>query len=380
MNASAGQGAGTRGTASPHRTVTDASRGALTADLALARDGFELDVSVALGPGEVLALLGPNGAGKSTLLGLLAGLLRPDTGRVVLDGRVLDEVAATTHVRPEHRRIGLLGQDPCLFPHLTAAQNVAFGPRAAGRPRCEASELAGEWLDRVGLGGFADRRPAELSGGQRQRAAIARALAAAPAVLLLDEPFASLDAEIVIDVRRMLREQLAATGTSAIVVSHDVLDAVVLADRTAVLERGRIVDEGVTAAVLAAPRSPFTAAIAGVNLVLGAAAGDAVLAAGHRFQGVAVDELHDGEPAAAVFRPASVIVASRRPEGTSLRNIWSDRITAIDPAPGGARLRFEAPALQADVTAAALAELGLAPGDDAWLAVKAAEVRVHAID
>ncbi|WP_350347479.1 ATP-binding cassette domain-containing protein [Agromyces sp. G08B096] len=356
-------------------------RGDLRARLRLTRPGFELAIDAAVRPGEVLAVLGPNGAGKSTLLGALAGLVLPDGGEVVLDGRTLTAMGGASgrvHVRPERRGIGLLGQDPRLFPHLTAAENVAFGPRAAGLGRRRSATLAEEWLERVGLADLADRRPAELSGGQRQRAAIARALAADPAVLLLDEPFASLDAEAVPEIRRLLRDRLVETGTSAIIVSHDVLDAVALADRTAIVERGRLVDEGATQEVLAAPRSAFAAALAGLNLVAGEVEGAAIVAEGVRFEGVpSADTMSAGDAAAAVFRPASVILATARPEGTSLRNIWRDRIIAVDALPGGARVRFERPVLAADVTAAAVAELGLAPGLEVWLAVKAAEVRLH---
>ncbi|QAY74758.1 ATP-binding cassette domain-containing protein [Agromyces protaetiae] len=371
------------------------ARGALAARMRITRGAFSLDVALDVRPGETLALLGPNGAGKSTVLGVLAGLLHPDEGRLELDGRVLVEASADSsraeiETRPERRGIGLLGQEPRLFPHLTVAQNVAFGPRSAGMPRGDAHELALDWLRRVDLDGFGPRRPAQLSGGQRQRAAIARALAAGPSLLLLDEPFASLDVESVPAIRALLRERLSDTGTSAIVVSHDVLDAVVLADRTAVLDAGRVVDDGPTRDVLASPRSPFTAALAGVNLVAGVADHGAVVArrsigADVRFTGAvgedgapdASEPLADGQPAAAVFRPSSVVVATTRPEGTSLRNVWSDRLVALEPAPSGVRLRFSDPPVAADVTAAAVAELGLAPGQELWLAVKAAEVRVH---
>lgn len=400
----AGGGAGAAGV-----RAADASRGNLDAEVRLARGDLDLEARVRVRPGEVVALLGPNGAGKSTLLAVVAGLLRPDRGAVRLDGRVLTRVSgaaaerddgrrddataggeASAHdlyVRPEHRGIGLLGQEARLFPHLTVAANIAFGPRSAGARRRDANALAEEWLDRVGLGGLGARRPAELSGGQRQRAAIARALAAAPALLLLDEPFASLDAEVAPAVRRLLREQLADSGTSAIVVSHDVLDAVVLADRTAVLERGRIVDEGATAAVLQAPRSPFTAALAGVNLVAGIARDGGVIAGGHRFVGSGVPEgggaaptveaLPDGAAAAAVFRPSAVLVSTGRPEHTSARNVWPATVTALDGVPGGIRLRTTAPDVLVDVSAAAVAELGLRPGSEVWLQVKAAETGVH---
>ena len=376
--------------------VPAAGRGRLEARVGGRRGGLDFDVEIELAPGEVLAVLGPNGAGKSTVLECLAGLLTPARGRIVLDGRELLSVAESSRrtLPPARRGIGLLGQEPRLFPHLTVRENVAFGPafghHSARMSRSRARAQADAWLDRVGLGGLGDRRPRQLSGGQQQRVAIARALAADPAVLLLDEPLASLDAEVAPEIRRVLRDQLAATGTSAVLVSHDVLDAVALADRVAVLDRGRVVESGATAAVLQAPRTPFLAALAGVNLVAGVAVGNRVVAGACAFAGVSSQgsmrgadaspaTLPDGARAAAVFRPSSVIVATSRPEGTSLRNIWRDRVAAIEPAPGGALLRFAAPALAAEVTAAALAELGVHEGDEVWLAVKASEVGVHAL-
>jgi molybdate transport system ATP-binding protein len=410
--------------------------GRLDARVTGRRGTMDFDLRVSLEPGDVLAVLGPNGAGKSTLLECLAGVLTPTGGHIALDGRELfragdprisggpDEPARGAardraaprggrSVPPARRGIGLLGQEPRLFPHLSVRDNVAFaiahGRRAERMPRARARAQADEWLARVGLDGVGERRPRQLSGGQQQRVAIARALAARPAVLLLDEPLASLDVEVAPEIRRVLREQLRATGTSAVLVSHDVLDAVAMADRVAVVERGRIVESGRTAEALLSPRTPFLATLAGVNLVLGVAAGGLVVAGQRAFAGTltgtgtgtgsgapasapgpaeaptrpgvsAAQALPDGVRAAAVFRPSSVIVATSRPEGTSLRNIWSDRIVAVEPSPGGARLRFAQPALSADVTAAALAELGLGAGDEVWLAVKASEVGLHTLD
>jgi molybdate transport system ATP-binding protein len=373
------------------------------------------DLSIALEPGETVAVLGPNGAGKSTLLECLAGLLTPSGGSVRLDGRVLFDAGdpraggSRRIVPPARRGIGLLGQDPRLFAHLSVRDNVAFGlahgRRGERMPRGRARAEADAWLARVGLAGLGDRRPRHLSGGQQQRVAVARALAARPAVLLLDEPLASLDVEVAPEIRRVLREQLRATGTSSVLVSHEVLDAVALADRVVVVDRGRVVEAGETAVALQSPRTPFLAALAGVNLVVGVAAGGRVVAGERAFVGTATGDgggaasraaraqpmrdapsagprtsPADGVRAAAVFRPSSVIVATAKPEGTSLRNIWRDRVAAIEPSPGGVRLRFAEPALVADVTAAALAELGLGVGDDVWLAVKASEVGLHPLD
>ncbi|SDB84278.1 molybdate transport system ATP-binding protein [Sanguibacter gelidistatuariae] len=408
---------GERGAVSGERGAVSGERGAapgdpsperrgavLDADLRVSRGTFTARARLCLAGGDVLALLGPNGAGKSTLLAALAGLLLPDDGHIRLDGADLTRVTAApddargrgphvlTQVPPSGRGVGLLSQDPMLFPHLSALANVAFGPRAQGVTARTATAQAALWLERVGLDGLGDRRPAELSGGQQQRVAIARALAAAPRLLLLDEPFASLDVDTAPAVRRMLRDQLRASGTTAVVVTHDVLDAVVLADQTAVLVDGEIVDEGPTARVLVAPRSPFTASIAGVNLVLGTADDGALVTAdGLRFAGAhpqgagraekpdgARVSLPDGAPVAAVFRPAAVIVGLHRPEGASPRNVWPATITSLEHGPNGIRVQTTEPAVAADLTAGAVAELGLAEGTPVWLSVKATEVALHA--
>src|SRR5690606_31137365 len=165
----------------------------LSAEVRVHRGAFTLDVTLAVGPAQVVTVLGPNGAGKSTLLAALAGLIRPDAGRIELGGRTLVDVARGTHQPPQHRRVGLVLQDYLLFPHLSALENVAFGPRSRGTGRREARAVAGQWLERVGIGALAGRRPHELSGGQAQRVALARALAADPQLLLLDEPPAAPD-------------------------------------------------------------------------------------------------------------------------------------------------------------------------------------------
>src|SRR5690554_6391818 len=165
--------------------------GGLQAEVVVRRGDFELDASVEVAAGEVLALLGPNGAGKSTLLQAIAGLLIPERGEVLVGERML--TGPTTFVRARHRGVGLLGQDPLLFPHLDALQNVAFGPRSQGTSAAKSLHSARDGLAAVGLKGFEHRRPAALSGGQQQRVASARVLDAMSAVLLLSEPMAALD-------------------------------------------------------------------------------------------------------------------------------------------------------------------------------------------
>lgn len=208
-----------------------------------------IDVTLDVAAGETVALTGPNGAGKSSILGVIAGLLRPDEGEVRLGDRVLDGTP------PHARGIALLAQDPLLFPHLSVLANVAFAPRARGVRRRQANELATRHLTEVGAEMLAGRRPTQISGGQAQRVAVARALAADPELLLLDEPMASLD----VDVRPALRQTLrtALEDRTAIIVTHDAADARALADRVVVIEHGHIVEEGPTEQVLNDPQSGF---------------------------------------------------------------------------------------------------------------------------
>ncbi|MCP2259513.1 molybdate transport system ATP-binding protein [Streptoalloteichus tenebrarius] len=355
---------------------------ALDVDVELGRPGFALSVALRVEPGEVLAVLGPNGSGKSTLLGVLAGLLRPDRGRVVLGGRTLTDAGRGAHVPPHRRGVGLLAQQPLLFPHLTAEANVAFGPRARGVPRRAAREIARRWLSEVDVLELADRRPAELSGGQAQRVAVARALAAEPDLVLLDEPFAALDVDAAPALRAVLGRVLRAGGRTALVVTHDPLDALVLSDRLVVLDAGVVVEAGPTRQVLARPRTAFTARIAGLELVAGVAAPtglrapDGAVLAGHREPG-----LVDGVPAVAVFPPRAVAVHRERPNG-SPRNVFPVVLAGLEPRADVVRLRAAAApggpgwaeGLSADVTPAAVADLGLEPGLPVWFAVKATEV------
>lgn len=377
---------GTRGGVPPGEHADDRG-GSLRADVRVHRparpsgEAFTLDVRLGVEPGEVLAVVGPNGAGKSTLLAVLAGLLRPSAGTVHLAGRALTHVddAGRVHaaVPPEHRGVGLLGQDPRLFPHLSALENVAFGPRAQRVPPGDARADAAAWLDAVGLTGLGSRRPAELSGGQRQRVALARALAARPHALLLDEPVAALDATQAPLVRQLVREQVARTGTTTVLVTHDVLDAVVLADRVLVLDSGRAVHDGPTGAVLAAPRDPFTAALAGVNLVVGTGDAGGVRAPDGRVLRGTVT-VSGGVAAAAVFAPAAVSVHTEEPAHASPRNVWATTVVALEPRGAAVGVRTSGrPEVVADVTAASVAELGLRPGVPVWLSVKATEVGVH---
>nr|WP_275405020.1 ATP-binding cassette domain-containing protein [Sediminihabitans luteus] len=447
---------------------------------------MHLDVA----PGEVVAVLGPNGAGKSTLLQAVAGVLprsRHDDVRLVLDG-------AAPPSAPHRRRVAWLSQRPLLLDHLRVLDNVAFGPRARGASRREARAAAREALVAVGAEHLTDRRPGALSGGQAQRVAIARALATDPRVVLLDEPLASLDVEVAQAVRATLQAAQAARPRTTLLVTHDLLDVLLLADRAVVLDHGRVVEDAPARELLTRPRSAFAARLAGVNLLTGTATeptsptrptsptgptsptaernvahaettdlvqnvafgrGSGGRAGGGGGTLVGTGRVDDGAPAVAVFSPAAVAVHRERPHG-SPRNVLPVRVVALephlslvrvraelvhdetiapsdvagpattvpadavgpattspadaagpattvpadavgpvpsaprapsdatpqeaapqDPAPQDPAPQHPAPSLAADLTPAAVADLGLAPGDRVWFVVKAAEVQVY---
>ena len=224
--------------------MTHGGSDGLAVDAEVRRGGFTLAVSLAAAPGQVLGVLGPNGAGKSTLLSAVAGLTPVSAGRITLAGQVMDDADAGTFVEASGRPVGFVFQNYRLFPHLTVAENVAFSPRARGLGRRAARSAASHWIDRLGLTDLADRKPGQLSGGQAQRVALARALAGQPALLLLDEPLSALDAGTRLDVQAELKRHLADFTGPCLLVTHDPLEALVLADRLIVLEGGRIVQEG----------------------------------------------------------------------------------------------------------------------------------------
>lgn len=333
-----------------------------------------LDVEFSVAAGEVLAVTGPNGAGKSTLLHVIAGLLHPDQGLVQVGGRILTDTAAGIDVATRDRRVGLLLQDPLLFPHLRVAANVAFGLRGADR-----RTRALRWLRTVGAEDLAHRRPRELSGGQAQRVAIARALATGPQVLLLDEPLAGLDVAAAAEVREVLRR--VGDGGATVLVTHDPVDALTVADRVLVLDAGVIAESGPAAAVLAAPRSRFGARIAGVNRVAGTLAADGTLrtASGVAWCGIADDGLAAGQQVVAVFPPSAVSVSADRP-AADVRNVVAVSVRELDSAGAVVRLRGEtqpdgAPGLAAEVGIGAAA--GVRPGERVWLSVPEPRVRLR---
>ncbi|GAA2690180.1 MULTISPECIES: ABC transporter ATP-binding protein [Actinosynnema] len=342
----------------------------LDARLVVSRGSFELDVALRIERGEVVALLGPNGAGKSTALRALAGLVPLTGGHVRVDG---DEWAG---LPVERRPVGVVFQDYLLFRHMSALENVAFGLRSRGVRKAEARATALGWLERVGLGEHAGSRPGALSGGQAQRVALARALATSPGLLLLDEPMAAMDAGTRLRVRADLGGHLAGFRGRTLLVTHDPLDAMVLADRLVVLEGGRVVQEGRPEEVAARPRTEYVAALVGLNLLRGTARGEAVELDGG---GVVVtgEELR-GEVFVA-FAPGSVGLYGERPEDGP-RNAWPVRVVGLEQQGHSTRVRLDGVVpLVAEVTASVVASLRLRPGDGLWAAVSAAEVVAYPV-
>lgn len=311
------------------------------------RDGLAVDLAVPArvrvafeaAAGSTLAIIGPNGAGKSSLVQALAGLA-PVEGTARLDGTELLDLPA------REREVGLVFQRQVLFPHLSALDNVAFGPRARGVARSTAREEAQALLTRFGIGDLAERRPAQLSGGQAQRVAIARALATRPRLLMLDEPFAGLDVTVAMALRIELAAHLASYDGVALLVTHEAIDALTLADRVLVLDDGGLAQQGTPEEVAARPATDHVARLVGLNLVR--EAGDLV-----------------------TFSPRDVTVSLTEPEG-SARLRWHGTVTSAQPHGDAVRLLVEtSPPLLADVTPQATTELGLTPGRAVWCSVKA---------
>ena len=340
----------------------------LDAHLVVRQGGFELDCALAVPDGRVLGVLGPNGSGKTTVLRALAGLLPLRGGHVTLAGEDL------AGVPPERRRTGVVFQDYLLFPHLSALDNVAFGLRATGTPRRRALEQARGWLERMSLAELGGARPRALSGGQAQRVALARALVTRPQLLLLDEPLSALDAGTRMQVRTDLRRHLREFAGCTLLVTHDPLDAMVLADSLVVVEQGRVVQVGNPAEVARAPRTDYVARLVGLNLYRGTARGGRVEVAGGGE--LATADRREG-PVFATFPPSAVALHLDRPQG-SARNAWPGRVAGLEQRGDTIRVEVDAqPPLLADVTAAAVAELRLTPGAPVWAAVKATEVHTY---
>lgn len=325
-------------------------------------------------PGTTIAVVGPNGAGKTTLLRALLGLTTRARAELRLG-------ALDVSTLPPHRRgVAWVPQDGALFPHLSALSNTAYGLRAQGVTRAEARLTAQLWLARLDVGHLAHRKPAQVSGGQAQRVALARALATRPRLLLLDEPLAALDQTTRARVRHTLRTHLDGFGGVCLMVTHDPVEAVSLADRVLVLDEGRVVQDAPPADVTRHPRSPWVARMLGKNAWPGTANDEGLALTGGGLL-VAADPLSPGTRALAIIAPEAVSVHRDRPSG-SPRNVWPGTVREITAS--GSRLRVlitseRAPDLVAEITPQAAVELGLADGVPVWTSVKATEATVVAV-
>jgi molybdate transport system ATP-binding protein len=346
----------------------------LDATIVVHFDRLALDVSLSVASGEVVAVVGPSGAGKTTLLRAIAGLVPLTKGRVVVDGTVFEDAATGDYVPPERRNLGVVFQEALLFPHLSVLDNVGAGLSFTGASRMIARARAHEWLHQIGLVDLAAAMPAALSGGQAQRVALARALATQPRVLLLDEPLSALDVTTRAEMRRELRRQLAAFAGIRLLVTHDPIDALALADRLVVLEHGRVVQSGSSLEVTARPRSRYVADFIGVNWLRGRAADGAVTLSDGGALTVPDVEIGD---VFVVIHPRAVALHRGKPEG-SPRNVLRGRIVGADDEGSRVRVRLTVPfPLVAEVTRAAAAELDLDRGGDLWVTVKATEIATY---
>ncbi len=349
----------------------------LDADVRVTVGDFSEQVALQVTDGEVVAVLGPNGSGKSTLLRALAGIQPLTSGRIELDGTVLDEPLAGLLLPPERRRCGVVFQDYLLFPHLSAEANVAFGMRCRGATKADAARGALEWLERMGVADQASVKPGRLSGGQAQRVALARALAVDPRLLLLDEPMAALDVGQRGSVRHELRMHLKEFGGACVMVTHDPLDAAAIADRLVILEDGSVVQEGTLERIATRPRTNYVAELAGLNLLRGRARGSELeLGEGMTLQ--------TASPASgdvlAVIAPRDIALYLHPPAG-SPRNSWSTRVAEVHLLGDRARVLLDPPIrMAAEITTVSMSTLGLTEGAPVWASVKATQIDVYPDD
>jgi len=370
------------------RTQALDGRDALVMSGTVARGSFQLEADLRAVAGEVLGVLGPNGAGKTTLLRALSGLDALSTGSIRLGDLTLDDAATNTFVPPERRPVGLVFQNYRLFPHLDVRDNVAYAPRVQGLGRRQARAAADTWIERFDLTALAARRPHQISGGQAQRVALARALAADPKLLLLDEPLSALDAQTRLDVRSQLRSHLKHFTGPVLLITHDPLEAMIMADRLLVIEKGRVVQQGSPADVARQPATQYVARLVGLNLYAGSL--DAItrcvsLDDGGTFMVTLEDELAAGDRAGRSelrvlvgLRPAAITIHTTRPAHASPRNVWKGTITGLELLADRVRVQVDAtPPALVDISAAAVADLDLGAGTAVWLSAKATETQAY---
>jgi molybdate transport system ATP-binding protein len=335
----------------------------LTIDVPLR--AFRVALELAVGR-ETVALVGPSGAGKTTVLRAIAGLVKPERGRIELDGDLLFDAEAGVDLPPERRRVGFVFQEYALFPHMTVEQNVAYGGR----------ERVAELLERLRIGHLAGAHPDQLSGGERQRVGLARALARNPGVLLLDEPLSALDAHTRAGVRGEMHELLGSLALPTLLVTHDYEDAAALADRVGVLVGGRLLQIGEPAELVSSPADPFVASFTGGNLLHGEATpGERGLTNVQLADGVTIVSTDEGlGPVGVVVHPWEISLSRERIAGGSALNHVTGEVASVVPL--GNRTRVRVGALTAEVTALSLEQLDLKPGETVHATFKATATRL----
>lgn len=345
---------------------------------------FRLELSFEAPAGSILVLFGPSGAGKTTALRTIAGLARPDSGRIDIAGRTVfadsvQEDDGPVWLPPHRRRVGYVTQQNHLFPHLTLRQNVAYGlPQRRGEP---ARGRVAELIERLRLDGLEERRVWQLSGGQQQRTALARALAPSPDLLLLDEPFASLDMELRRELGADLRYTIAQLEVPAILVTHSREEALALGDRVHIIDAGRTVAEGSPLAVLEQPGQGRVARLVGVENLLGMQVsarrpqdGTMVCTAGERtLETPLADGCAVGDAVTVGIRASDIILASGPLPQSSARNTWTGVVAGVELRPPGYEVLLDCQGtlLRCHITGTSLEAMGIAPGMPLWAIFKA---------
>ncbi len=349
----------------------------LHANITVSRnDGFTLDIDMALRAGETTVLLGPNGAGKSTLIEALAGLVNIDSGTISHGQRTLDDTAAGVRVPADQRRAGVVFQRYLLFEHLDVVDNISFALSVSGASKATSRAAAQTWVDGFDLAGLETRKPSQLSGGQAQRVAVARALASKPDFLLLDEPLAALDIETKGSLRRMLHRHLEDYHGPRLLITHDPIDAFLLADRVIIIEDGHITQQGTPAEIARRPATPYAAALAGLNLLSGTNTAGALTLDGTE-QALATSNTRTSGPVLVTIKPSAIALHDGKPEG-SPRNSWATTIATLEGSGDITRVTLDAPLrLSVDITPGAATSMDLQPGRQVWASVKATEVIVN---
>lgn len=350
----------------------------LVAEVGARAGALRLAVRFEAALGRTMAILGPNGSGKSTLLRVLAGIHPLDAGRISNGTYLWADEENGVSIPPHRRSVGMVFQNLALFPSMSVLANVAYGaPRESRRGGAERDAL--DLLASFGLEHLSARRPTELSGGEAQMVALARALLPRPDVLLLDEPLAALDVRNRGAARRILRHALGDFEGVKILVTHDPVEAGALADDVLILEAGRVAQEGSMASIAARPRSPFAAALAGVNMFSGSVARteDGIVLVTDSGSLVIAEDLEQGAEVIASIHPHAISL-SPAPPHTSARNVIASVVEELDEWGSKVRVRLSgAPPLTAEVTPSSAAKLGLETGSEVFASVKATEIEVY---